>query len=257
MRMATIMLSAALLTFSGAARGETADEGKVTFEATFDLMMSQGIEPETSTGTYSVKVVETEGRVTIHDTMAMKGREGRAMGYVAQVTYDVTDESPRPIEAQATTNIGGEPCMTGTVKVAADKVTYSGVGIRDRQGEPIDPPQEFAGEFAEKEKLDGKPLVFQSATAIIGARLLKAPGKMEVLVAEFPDDIDAPELVTIKDGHTLVRSEAREDGTFEIHMMRDGREKPLVQFRMSADGQQVLEARSGPMTMRRRGPATG
>jgi hypothetical protein len=107
---------------------------------------------------------------------------------------------------------------------------------RNQDGARLDPPTQLQEDIAVPAS---GPVIFQSTLANAGPKLMTAPGQMNIVFAEFPDDFDEP--VLFKE-YRLVRSE-REGGGFALWVV-DAQEEGKVRIEFDANGN-VLEEEIG------------
>lgn len=143
--------------------------------------------------------------------------KGKVARFETVVVYR-TGNPPQPQEGKAATLLGDVKLMEGKVTVAA-KPGEKGVaqievtGFADRNLKVHEPPLKQTTE----QPLPEGPILFQSALLYLAPRLLPKAGRLEgVTLAEFPDDIDFPELLNLKPGRALERTAPDPTGRWQI-----------------------------------------
>jgi len=204
-------------------------------------------------GRYHIRGVRREGEETIRITEELTlVRRGKKGGYASTVVYTAAP-AVAPVQADATTLLEGKLCMTG--KVAFQKTTWSHscLGLLDpRTGAKISPPREYVKQALPK---PAGLLVFQSALPVLGPRFLARPGEAKVVWVEFPDDIAAPELITLKPGHRLVRTKPDADGRYFIRVYGPHSDKPRADAQFDKNDKLISVPAYGRWTLTEAPPA--
>ncbi len=190
-----------------------AAEGEATIvNKRFKLMSPDGAN---EIGQYVISAIakDADKTIEIRESLSMS-RRGKVAGYRSTVVYS-SAAGLVPLKGSVVTHIGGLDCMKGTVTISKGAVDHECTGfLNERTLEPIDPPKHFV---TKAKPLAKGMVVFQSALPAIGPRLLTKPGELNNIVfAEFPDDVGAPELINFKEGYRLVREEAEVNGEYVI-----------------------------------------
>jgi hypothetical protein len=204
-------------------KGKSKAAGTTICDKTYKIVAPDG---ETELGTYRLRAVEVKGtrRVEIVESLAMSYR-GKDVSLTSTVVY-APGPSPSPLKGEAETRIAGKPCMRGEITLSEKAVSYSGVGLLDkRTGQAITPPRKFRRQGIPR---PAGPMIFQSAFPVLSPRFIDSPGELrDVAFVEFPDDIDAPELVNVKEKFRLVREKPDEQGRYRVSIYNPHREKPV------------------------------
>ena len=189
-------------------------------------------------GRYYIKgaLVADGKQIRILEEVTMD-HKGKKIGYKSVVTYK-TGRLPVPEEAEAETTVNGQPCMRGIVQFRDNTLSLSCLGLMNgKSGEKIDPPKQY--ERKDIKKPEGA-LVFQSGLPVIGPRFIPNKGELKnVVFVEFPDDINAPELVTFKKNYRLVRGEADAKGIYGIKVFSPHSQTPVSEVRFDRHGKLV------------------
>ncbi len=166
-------------------------------------------------GSVGIKAIVTDDVLQVTVEMIIY-YEGKAIRMESVVNYDLS--SAEPVSGRAETSVDDEICMTGMIEFDQTTYSYSGVGLMDADsGEAIDPPLEFGD--PEMARPDG-PIMFRSDLAVMAPRLLTGDEMMmAVTIVEFPDDMEAPELVTFKSGWYLTKDAVGEDGNVTFWLL--------------------------------------
>ena len=161
------------------------------------------------------------GEILIREEMERVQKDGVRMGYRSLVVYR-EGTPPVPVRAEAETWVDGQPTMKGTITFADGKMDWECTGFWDPDKQTaIDPPSRTEKKGVE---VPEGVVLFQSAVAVLGPLLLAENGKETPVVwVEFPDDIEAPELVVVKTGRVLKRRKADTDGSFVIEVCSESR----------------------------------
>lgn len=183
-------------------------------------------------GHYRIQSSKEDKIVTVIETI-QAGPGGQKGGWKSTVSY-YADEKIKPINGMVVTIIGDQPCMTGSLLFLEDTIYVTAVGYIDKRGNKIPEGKEV---MQDKGPIDSEGIYFISSSApIIGDILLK--GKEEISginFVEFPDDMDMPELLNIKDEYKLVKSTAA-DGAYTIKIM-NSREEEIQTVHYEKSGQ--------------------
>ena len=168
-------------------------------------------------GSYAVDFDGYDDEVIMTDELTVALGD-RAAGFRSSVTFVPDDQGVmRPDVASATTFVDGEPCMRGTVTFGEATYRYSGEGVMDAaSGDPIDPPVTFEQGAEPK---PGPLIVFPQALVFMGPVWQPEAGEQVVVIAEFPDDIAAPELIEFEADCRLVRTAPDDVGNFAIELI--------------------------------------
>ncbi len=197
--------------------------GRVVSDKSYDLLFLRNDEKR---GTYTLKVIERkfDKQIEIFESVTIESDRKR-VGYQSSVVYSAAS-TPVPLRGEVSTTIDGQPAMTGGVTFADGKIRFECVKhYRKSKDKPVKPPKVY-------DKRDSPipegVLLFQSALATIGLRLLPRDGVLENIVfVEFPDDIKAPELINFKTGYLLIREIPDKNGAYALRLL-DVRSKELV-----------------------------
>ncbi len=199
------------------------EPGTTIFEKEYSLRSPD----EEQAGSWRLKAVQKAGgEIEISDELFIEEHPTRGkMGYKSTVVYR-SAPSLSPVRATAETQSGGKTCMKGEVAFAEKTLSFSCVGLHDgHTGKPIDPPLKFEKKDIERPKC---VLLFQSAFPVLGPRLLPKEGELkEVVFVEFPDDINAPELINMKENYRLVREPADEKGSYRMKVFGPLPDRPI------------------------------
>jgi len=219
---------------------------------------------EKELGKYGFKAVLTKAakRIEIVEFLSMDYR-GKRAAYKSAVVYS-SNPAIIPEKGAAETRIDGKVCMKGTVTFSDKTYSYECTGFtNERTGEALDPPRKF-----EKKDVPTPQgvLIFQSAVPTIAPRILPKEGELKnVVFVEFPDDIGAPELITFKTGHRLVREAADEKGEYIIKLYAANSKESIFHVRFDKDdrvlliedrGMKLVEVTKGAATTAPADPAT-
>ena len=206
---------------------------KVLFQKFYRLVDDEGED----VGSYAIDFDGYEDDVIMADELEVTVRE-RSIGYRSSGTFSPdADGVMRPTVMSASTFIDGNQCMRGTVTFEETTYRYFGEGVLDkRSGEAIDPPATFEQEDISK---PGPLIVFPQALIFLGPVWQGEDGEQPVAVAEFPDDIGAPELITIKEDYRLVRQSLGDEGGFAIELLGPEDETPMCRAEYDSDGECV------------------
>ena len=213
------------------AKPEAAPKAKVICDKEFKMVRPIGGEDQ-DVGTYRIRGIErNDGRqIEIVEEMAMDYR-GRTAGYTSTVIYK-TAPALTPVKGGTETTLNGKPCMKGGVVFEGKTFSRSCVGLLNKRTmEKIAPPKKY--EKRDVPRPEGV-LVFQSALPVIGPKLIAKTGELKNIVfVEFPDDLDAPELINLKKGHRVVRDAPDAEGRYSIKIVRAGSDKPISEARFN------------------------
>lgn len=203
---------------------------KPLFDKKYKLTAPDG---EQDLGTYELKTVArpSDKRIDITESASIHVR-GSRLEFQSVVTYG-TAGSPVPEKGTTETKIDGKICMQGTVAFTEKTFHLECIGLMEKRTlEAIDPPRKF-----EKQDLPKPPgvLLFLSALAVIGPRLLAKEGTLEnVHLVEFPDDIGAPELINLEEGHRIVRGKPDAQGAYDMELFSPYAEDSILKVRFDA-----------------------
>jgi hypothetical protein len=189
-------------------------------------------------GTYEIKAVSRgrDRKMEIAESLSLDYR-GKKAEYKSTVIYGNTSP-PVPENGAVETKVDGKTCMKGTVTFSEKTLSFECSGLLDkRTGEAIDPPKKF--EKKDLPKPEGA-LIFQSALAVIGPRLLTKEGTLQkVVFVEFPDDLGAPELINFKKGYRLVRGKQDAQGEYHLEIYSALSEDSISKIRFDKNDQIV------------------
>ncbi len=202
-------------------------------------------------GSYSIKAVvhKEKKRIEISEAIGLSVRS-KTIAYKSTL-FCADKDGSAPLEASTETMLNGKVCMRGNVKFspAGKTVDYQCTGhLDERTGQVLNPAKQYA-------KM-GKPVpqglpVFQSAIPAIGPRILPAPGEMaDVVLAEFPDDVGAPELINFKAGNRLVRGKPDKTGAYEIRLFRRESKESIASYRFDKNNQIIAMDLFGKFKLR-------
>jgi hypothetical protein len=220
-----------------AADDKKPEKDSVICDKKFDMISKKD---GSKVGDYSIKAVVSKDkkRIEISETMIMKYR-GKTVGLKSTVVC-ANKDGFTPIEGSVKTTLDKKTCMTGTVKFSpmGKTIDYACIGhLNKRTGIAFNPPKNYV-KTAVPVALG--TLVFQSAIPSIGPRILPAEGEMEDIVFfEFPDDIGAPELITVKTGYRLTRGAADKNGQYDIQLFGKNSKKSIASYRFDKNNQVV------------------
>ncbi len=187
---------------------------KVVLQKAYRLVDGEGED----VGSYTVDFDSYDDDIIMVEELEAAFGDKRA-GYSSSVTFSPdVDGLMRPTKATAATSVDGETCMTGTVTFEEKTWQFYCKGLRNkRTGEPIVPPRVY-----EKDDLPmlDKLIVFPQALVYMGPIWLPEDGEMAVVIAEFPDDLGAPELIEFKTDARLSRRVFDDEGGFAIELFK-------------------------------------
>jgi hypothetical protein len=93
-------------------------------------------------------------------------------------------------------------------------------------------------------------MIFQSALAAVGPKILSMEGELKNIVfVEFPDDIGAPELVTIKEGYRLVRKKPDGKGEYAMKIFARDSERCVSHIRFDKKDRIISAQLFGKVTL--------
>jgi hypothetical protein len=242
-----IIAGAGLFAAEEADEAKAKSESKIICKKEYKIVAPNG---EKEMGTYGILAVQKKGaekNINITETVSMDYR-GKKVEYKSTVTYN--SKSPiSPENATAETKVDGKVCMKGTVTFSEKTISLECTGfLNKRTGKVIDPPKRF------EKKDEPRPkgvLIFQSALAAIGPRLLPKEGELKnVVFVEFPDDIGAPELINFKEGYRLVREKPDDKGDYRIRISSPHSDESRLQVRYNKNDQIVSIASFGKMKLK-------
>lgn len=157
----------------------------------------------------------------IRETTTLTHR-GHEAGWDSVVVYDLSGQAPRAVEAKATTSMDGRTVMQAELKFDGSgqctvTVELSETAEADSQQAPTESTKSTStGRWRNPE--EPKPLLFASSAEVLAPLFLGDANLLEnVVVAEFPDDIDEP--VTFKDGFTVQREVTQQEGHYQIRVL--------------------------------------
>ena len=208
-------------------------------------------------GRYHIKATRVADRkqIRILEELTMD-HKGKKIGYKSTVTYNM-GPLPAPQEGKAETTVDGQVCMRGVVQFRDTTLSLSCLGLLNgKSGEKIDPPRQYEKKDIKKPK---GVLVFQSALPAIGPLLIPDKGELKnVVFVEFPDDINAPELINLKKGYRLVRGEPDALGVYGIKIFAPHSEMPACEALFDKHGKLTTIPSFGKMSLVevKRQPAT-
>lgn len=218
-------------------------EPVVLLDQSFDLLHGEGAETE-MIGTYTLRAEEVDGQLTIFESIEKRNGD-TTFGMSSKVVYQENeDKAWVPATADATTVFNGNKFMTVQVKADGDKWELSAALHIGRDGAVLDQPRQMTRVL---DVPDG-PVLFSSARAVIGPRLLPKAGELPVVWVEFPDDLD--EAINIKEGFTLIRSEPDDVGGYTINLRSEHQE--IGKMPLNKDGQIRPHALWGKIQLRER-----
>ena len=208
--MLTIVGAAIVLAVGVAVALECPVEGLL--QKSYDLVDESGEE----VGSYSVNFDGYEDDVIMTDELSVS-YGGKTVGYQGSVTFSPdADGVMRPAEGSVSTFVEGELCMTGAVTFEEATWRFTGEGLRNkRTGKLIIPPRVY-----EKDELPLPEtlIVFPQALIYLGPILQPETGDQPVVIADFPDDIGAPELITFHSKGRLSRQSFDDEGGFAVEL---------------------------------------
>lgn len=194
-------------------------------------------EGDNELGIYEIKAVSRgrDKKIEITESVSM-GYRGKKAEYKSTVIYGTSPLVPE--NGAVETKLEGKVCMKGTVIFSEKTLSFECSGLLDkRTGGAIDPPKKF--EKKDVPKPEGV-LIFQSALAAIGPKLLSEEGALDkVVFVEFPDDIGAPELINFKEGYRLVRGKQDEKGEYDMEIFSSDSVDSISKIRFNKDDQIV------------------
>ena len=170
-------------------------------------------------GSYSIKAVfrKTKKEFEIHEKIVVRHR-GKDVDLNSCVIYQSQDPFS-PKSGKTEIYLDGKLCMRGKVNFSEKFVHFQMTMFRDEKtGNPIVPKT-----FSDKRRKPSGFLLFQSALAIIGPKILPKEGSKKVVFVEFPDDIDS--IINLKENFELVRNRANKAGEFELAVYRPFRRR--------------------------------
>ena len=194
------------------------------------------LDGEDDRGTCSIRAVRkgSKKKIEIVQSLSLNHRGTKV---TMKSTVACGDSSPfAPSKGIAETRINGQLCMQGTVTFSGQTVDLECTGfLNTKTGQAIDPPERFAK--ADQPVAKGV-LIFQSAVPAIGPRMLPQEGELKnVVFVEFPDDLEAPELITFKPGYRLVRGQPDVTGNYDIKIYSPHSNRSVSHVRFSKDDQ--------------------
>jgi hypothetical protein len=209
----------------------------VVCDKKFEILSKRG---KSKVGTYSTKTVTSKDKkqIAISETITLS-RRGKTLGLKSTVIY-TNNDSLAPLKGNAETTIDKKICMTGTVKFSrtGKTVDYECSGhMNGKTGDAINPPKKYTKKDL---PVAAGTIVFQSAIPSIGPRILPAEGELKnIVLVEFPDDVEAPELIIFKKGYRLVRGKCDNNGQYDIQLFRPHSKDSLATYRFDKNNQVV------------------
>lgn len=170
---------------------------------------------DTPFGRYTLKAVEDLKAKTIRIDVLLTGEmRDRKIRIQSSVTY-TNGKDPQPVKGTALTAMNDETMMTGEIWFRESTYGWSCKKLFDRRNkQKVDPPIVYERKNQARPEA---PMLFQSAVVILGPRILDKDGRKKVTFVEFPDDLTAPELVTLKNWVAIYRQKT-ESGGFELQI---------------------------------------
>lgn len=201
--------------------------------------LAVSVDDDKQVGTYDHKVVTRNNgkEIEIVESFTLDYR-GMKASMSSTVTYK-TEPKLVAVGGTTETKIDGKTCMTGSVTLHGKTIDIQGKGfLNKRTKAAIVPPKVFG---RKDWALPKGVVIFQSALPVVGPRLLPKEGELkDVVLAEFPDDIGAPELITLKEGTRLVRGAADAQGEYDLELFsKEDVERSFAKYRMNKDDQVI------------------
>jgi len=222
-----LALLLAILGVSGADEKKK-EKGEVILDHSYEFSGAG----EGNAGFYHLKAVRHKESKSIEIVeLGILSFRGRDVELGSTVTLD-DGEIPVVKSGTAHTKVNRNQCMRGALEINGDKINIECEGLYSWLAkEQIDPPKKFSKEGW---KIPKGTLVFQSALVISAPLLLPEAGELkDMVLAEFPDDLDAPALISFREKGRLVRSEPEESGDYSIQLFNSKATIPIFSAKFS------------------------
>jgi len=207
-------------------------------------------------GHWHLRVTRTQLQVVLQESYTLRHR-GAVCRVEAEIVYTAS-ERPQPVRAKASTFIGDTKLMDGKLefltKIGADGTKrklarMTATGYASKRGEKYDPPKRLAREIPCP---DGWLMFTSALIGLVPEMKPEGDAIDKVVIVEFPDDIDFPELVHMKEGGKLQWKKAADEKTTEIRLTLQPRPdmKPHDHSRVTVDDKgKVTAGVMGKMTL--------
>jgi hypothetical protein len=173
---------------------------------------------EGQVGSYSLKkeVDTVKETIKVSEIFVIEMRPGKKMQIKSSVIYS-TKKSYVPTTSTTETKYNGKLCMTGTLTFKDGKHSYKcSEHLKKRTGVVVDPAVEYVKKDQNNPAGDGI-LLYRSAIPVLAPLLLKKEGELEnIIMVEFPKDIDAPTILKFRENGKLTREAPEADGSFKM-----------------------------------------
>jgi len=208
-------------------------------------------------GHWHLRITRTPDRIVLQESYTLRHFRAGVYGAETEIVYTAA-ERPQPVRATARTSMDDTKLMDGTLefltKVGADGtkrklVRMTATGYGSKRGEKFDPPKELVREVPCPEGW----LMFTSALTGLVPQMKPEGNTIDnVVVVEFPDDIDFPELVNMKKGGRLQWTKAADGDATVIRLTLQPRPdmKPRDHSQVTVDAKgKVTACVMGKMTL--------